>query len=300
MVEVGHIRAEHASQLRLAEDEDVVQALPPHAPQEALAGRVGPQGAHGRAQDADPARGGEAVEARPVLGVVVADQESRGRPEGRRLAQLLGDPGVRRVPRHANVLHPARPERDHEERIYGPEAHVSDREEIAGPDAADVVAQERRPGLPGAPWRRGRAQVFLDRALAHPDTEFQQLAPDALGTPQPVLCRQPPDQRDSLGRDAGSGRSRGRFPPPEEAEALPMPVQHRRGAHDDQGIGPGAQSAGQEHQQPAISGRQPGTLGGAAQDDELLAQQHVLQDQCRSTPHCVACHPGDEGERGRP
>ncbi len=43
VVEVRDIRAEHAPQVRFAQDEQVVEALAPHAAQEALAGGVGPR-----------------------------------------------------------------------------------------------------------------------------------------------------------------------------------------------------------------------------------------------------------------
>ena len=72
--------------MALAADQEVIQALAAYAAQEALAACIGLRGAYGRTQDADPACGGEAVEARPVLGVVVTDQEPGGRPAGRRLA----------------------------------------------------------------------------------------------------------------------------------------------------------------------------------------------------------------------
>ena len=138
--------------MALAEDEQVVRAFATHAPQEALARRVGPRGPDGRAQDADPARGGEAVEARPVLTVVVTDEEARTRVKGRRLAQLLGNPGVGRVARHAHVHHAARAEGDDEERVERAEEQVGDRQEVAGPGLAGVVAQEGRPGLPARAW----------------------------------------------------------------------------------------------------------------------------------------------------
>ena len=106
-----------APQVRLAQDEDVVQALAPHAAEEALAGGVLPRRAVGRAQLRDAARRGDAGEGRPVLAVVVADEVARPLAEGRGLAQLLGDPGVGRVARHADMDDPARAERDDEEGV---------------------------------------------------------------------------------------------------------------------------------------------------------------------------------------
>ncbi len=139
-VAVPAIRAEDAPQVGLAADEEVVQALPPHAAEEALAGGVRPRGADGRAQHADPARGGEMVEARSVLGVIIADEQARPLVERRGLAPLLGDPGVGGVARHAHLDHPARPECDDEEGVERAEEQVGDREEVAGPDLRGVVA----------------------------------------------------------------------------------------------------------------------------------------------------------------
>lgn len=81
----------------------MVWALPPHTAEEALARCIGPWRANKRALHADLARDGETVEARPVVGVVVADQEPWPLVEERDLAPLLGDLRVRRVARHARV-----------------------------------------------------------------------------------------------------------------------------------------------------------------------------------------------------
>ncbi len=48
-VEVGDVFAQHTGEVPLAEDERVIQAFATHAAQEALAGRVRPRPADGRA-----------------------------------------------------------------------------------------------------------------------------------------------------------------------------------------------------------------------------------------------------------
>jgi hypothetical protein len=131
----------------LAEDEQMIETLAPHAAEEPLAGGVGARGADGRAQHPDAACGGEVVEARPILAVVVADEEARGCTERCRLAQLLGQPGVGRVARHADVDDTPRAVRDDEEGEQRPEEEVGDRQEVARPDLEGVVAQERGPRL---------------------------------------------------------------------------------------------------------------------------------------------------------
>ncbi len=151
----------------------MIQAFPSHAAQEALTGGVLPGRAIGRPPLDDAGGRSHAGEDRPVFAVVVADEVPRMLPERRGLAQLLGDPGIRRAARDADVDDPPRAERDHEERVHRPEAEIRDGEEIAGPDVRGVVAQEGRPCLTRAARRARLPQVALDRALAHADVELQ-------------------------------------------------------------------------------------------------------------------------------
>src|SRR3712207_8594453 len=53
-----------------------------------------------------------------------------------------------RVARGAHVHDPPRGQLDHEEGVQRPEEDVGDREEVAGPDLARVIVEERRPRLP--------------------------------------------------------------------------------------------------------------------------------------------------------
>ena len=99
----GAVGPQHATQLVLVQDEEVVEALSPHAAQEACAdgvrGRCPDRRPHAR--DAAPRR--DAGERRAERAIVVANQEARRHAEGCHLAQLLGDPGVSRVPRDTDV-----------------------------------------------------------------------------------------------------------------------------------------------------------------------------------------------------
>ncbi len=93
-VEVRDVLPEDTSEMGLPQDEDMVQALAPHAAQEPLAGGVLPGRAIRRAQLLDARGGGDAGEGRAVRAVVVAEQVARPLAERRRLAQLLGDPRI--------------------------------------------------------------------------------------------------------------------------------------------------------------------------------------------------------------
>jgi len=74
-VEVRDVFPEHAGQLPLAQDQDVVQALAADAAQEALAHGMCPRRAVRRARDADATACGDGRACRPVRALVVAAEE---------------------------------------------------------------------------------------------------------------------------------------------------------------------------------------------------------------------------------
>src|SRR5262249_3604669 len=146
--------------------------------------------------------------------------------ERRGLPQLLGDPLVRGRAGHAEVHDAPRAEFADEGGEERPEERIMGLEEIAGPDVLGVIAEEGRPGLPPGAWGPPPPHVSLHGAFRDRDAELEQLAPDPLGTPQPVVGCDPRDQLDRLGWDLRLVRPRARFPPPEQAQALPMPPEH--------------------------------------------------------------------------
>jgi len=156
--------------------------------------------------------------------VIVADQEARSRVEWRRLAQLLGDPGIGRMPRDADVDNAARAKVDDEKGKERAEAQVDDRQEVAGPHVVGVIMQERCPRLSTRARRASRAHVTLDCALADPDAELEEFAADALRSPQPVLDGYPLDQRDGLLGHLWHLRGGCRSRAPHEAIPLAMPA----------------------------------------------------------------------------
>src|SRR5262245_39508315 len=81
-VAVAHALRQDASEVPLPEDRDVVRALAPDAPEDALAGGAGARRTDRRPDHLDPAGCGEAIELGAVLGVVVANEEARPGPPG--------------------------------------------------------------------------------------------------------------------------------------------------------------------------------------------------------------------------
>ena len=74
-VEVGHMLFEHAEQMVLVEDEDIIEALAAGTAEIALADGIGLRRSHGCAQHPDAARVRDTIEVDTELVVVVTDQE---------------------------------------------------------------------------------------------------------------------------------------------------------------------------------------------------------------------------------
>ncbi len=80
VVEVPHVLSQDATEVALAQEQDVIQALPPDAPEEPLADRVRPRRAGRRAQDPDAADRGDPSEVGPELPVVAPTRNRGARP----------------------------------------------------------------------------------------------------------------------------------------------------------------------------------------------------------------------------
>jgi len=243
-VAVRHVRAEHAGPLPLAAD----------APQEALADGVRLRRPGWRAQDRAATGRRDAGARRPERAVVIADRGARSRAAGGGLAPLLGDPGVGRLARRAQVDDAPRGQFDDEAGAQRPEEQVRDREDVARPDLVGVVAQERRPRLPARARRAVAAQLGLDGALGHAGADLPELATDPLGTPARVLGRQPAAQRDRLRRERRAARPPGATPissttgSPRGAPAAASP--DGRGAGPAARRGPGPRAPPGAHDPP--------------------------------------------------
>ncbi len=124
-------------------------------------------------------------------------------------------------------------DKEGEERL---EEQVMQLEEVAGPHVLGVIPDEGSPRLAGQMWRTRLTDVTLDGPLGDLDVQLEQLTLNSISTPQPIVCGHVLDQRDRLGWDLRFLFRRTRFPLPEQAEALTMPMQHRFRLDDEQGI----------------------------------------------------------------
>src|SRR3954471_714970 len=105
-----------------------------------------------------------------------------------------------------------------------------------------MVVEERPPSLGGRPALPHH--VLGDSRFGDLDSEFQQLAVNAWGTPAWVVPAHDPNQIPHLLWHSGpSWLALSDFPTPEESEALPVPRDDRLGLDNDQSgfpIGPHA------------------------------------------------------------
>ena len=109
---------------------------------------------------------------------------------------------------------------------------------LAGPDIVRVIPEERAPGLTGWPSRADGAHVFLNRPLADVDAELEQLAANALGTPETVGRGHRPDEFDGLSADGPAPALPLRPSTPDEHEQVAMPAQERIGLHHEKRVPP--------------------------------------------------------------
>ncbi len=126
LIEVGDIGLEHPRELLLVEDEQVIETLPPHAPQEAPAIRIGAWRLDRCAQRFDPGSAGDTDKVQAKLAVMVTDQKSWGLSKRRRFSELLSDPGIGGMARHSDADHLARLQFDDEEGKERTEEEISD------------------------------------------------------------------------------------------------------------------------------------------------------------------------------
>src|SRR5437016_10807120 len=87
LVEVDHIGIEHALELLLLKDQQVVEAFLPHTPHEAFADRIGAWRMRGRFENLDATCPRHPSKARPEFAIVITNQV---RSEERRVGKECG------------------------------------------------------------------------------------------------------------------------------------------------------------------------------------------------------------------
>ena len=104
-VEVPHIRIQNALELRLLQDQQMVETFLPYAPQEPFTDGIRSWGMNRRFEQLDAAGFRHTNKARPKLPVVITNEILGCLPIRSGFSQLLGHPGIGRRSCDANVDH---------------------------------------------------------------------------------------------------------------------------------------------------------------------------------------------------
>src|SRR2546428_12552056 len=183
-VVVREVAGESAAQVPFAEDEDVIQTLAPNRADEPLREGILP-GAVSRREDFTYAHALHALAERVAVdGGAIAEKKGRGRIVREGAADLLGRPGSSGLLGDVEVEDAPAIVCEHDKGEQDTQGPRRNDEEIDGDQVADVIGQERAPGL------RGRCAALReepgDGAFGHVDAEFQELTMDSRGTPEGI------------------------------------------------------------------------------------------------------------------
>ena len=139
-IEVLHIGMKDTMQLLLLQDEQMIEALSPHAAQKAFTDGIRSRGVIECFEELDGACGCHSGETRSEFAIVVVNEICGGLPIRRSFSQLLGYPRVRGRVRHIHMDHLSRLQLDDEEGKKRTEEEVSGLEEITGPQLCSMIA----------------------------------------------------------------------------------------------------------------------------------------------------------------
>ncbi len=155
MIEIGRVLGQHAVQMPLIHNQQVVETFLPHRANPPLGEGVGFGCLIGSADTGDVLGTEDGAEGRWELGIPVVDQEAHRHCSfvdlATELAGLLRDPRGGRVGWTASEVDPARPEFNENEDIEGLQPEGFDRKKVTCHDLVSVVSEERLPTAARAP-----------------------------------------------------------------------------------------------------------------------------------------------------
>ena len=256
----------------------MIQTLAPDRADEPLREGILPR-AVGRGQDfGDPHALHALPEGSTVDRVAIAEEIRRGGVVREGVHDLLGRPGGGGMLGDVEVDDPPAVVSEHDEDEEDAEAGGGHGEEVDRDQVADMVGEERPPGLRGlGTTLRHEAG---DGALGDVDAELEELSVDARCAPQGIRRGHLPDQGGDLGIDArtASGRPTRKLGPV-LAEASALPSQDGVGRDDDQSLPPAGPDSGQADPEQTIDCAELRPGHRSLVDGELLAQGEVLEGE---------------------
>ena len=223
-VVVGEVACENPAKMALAKDDYVVETLAADGSDQALDEGVLPRGPRG-AHDLVDAHSFDATAKRYAKdGVAIPHEKPRRAGLGKCLHDLLSGPGGGRMLGQVEVQDATAIVSEDDENVEHAEGGGRDCEEIDRGQGADVVGQERAPGL-----RRRLAKVLWascrrNGALADVDAELEQLSVDARRAPQRVRESDSPDDDSEIAIGGRPARRSTGPPGPEAPKSCAVPA----------------------------------------------------------------------------
>jgi hypothetical protein len=144
IVVIGEL-GQHRAQVTLVNHDQVIEAFGPNRPHDPLRDRVGGRRPRRGPHPGDPQTGQLVVEVTAVDGIPVVEEVLRLPAPGRRLQELVPDPGGSRTGGDVEADQFPTFAADEKEDIENPKAGRLDEEEVGRPDATQLVRQEGPP-----------------------------------------------------------------------------------------------------------------------------------------------------------
>jgi hypothetical protein len=221
---VGEVAGQDAAQVAFAENQNVIQTLAPDRADEPLREGILPRAVRGREDFLDP----QALHSVPKLfavDLVAVAQEIGGHGVVRKgIHDLLGGPVGGGMLGHVEVDDAPAVVSEHDKNKEDAQARGCHRKEIEGDQIADMVGEERPPGLrrQGAPLR----YKPRDGALGDVEPQPAKFPVNSRGAPQWIGRSHPCDESLDLSIDGWAARDGpGGELGPVLAEAAPLPTQ---------------------------------------------------------------------------
>jgi len=213
-----------------------------------------------------------------VHAIPIAEQIPRRCVVAEGLDDLLGRPGCCRMVRHVEVKHLATPVFQDDEQVQNLHGDGGHGEEVNRNHLAEVIVQERLPGLAGRP--RQLPENTGNRAFGDLDAEHLQLTVNPRCPPKRIGRCHPFYQAANL--DCRSGPAPTALvhlgqPCPEPAKPLALPADDRVSLDVDQGTAPAVPEQGEPDPEESVQRGQLGAFAFSPEGGELNAERGVFQ-----------------------
>ena len=269
-------------QTRLVEHDEMIQALAPNGPDQALNVRRLPWTSRSGEDFFRPHFSDALAEGFAVDSVTIPEQEARSCVPRKSLRELLCRPSSRGMVSHIEMDDSAALMGQHHEHKQNPESDCGNHEEIDRNHLLEMIVQESPPSL----RRRFREadHVFANRGFGNLNAKFEQFAVHSGSSPKRIgLTHLPNEVPNFLLNGGPPGPPSSTLPSPVQPKVHPMPRNHRFRSNNDQGLPPPRPEPRKPDPEKAVAVLKPRALplGAAQQDSELMAKSHDLQLQCQ-------------------